>query len=161
MRAPAATRPSLWGRAAAGAWGFVHTYLSMTVAGQESEMDTEGVLPFAVDDPLLTAAEAADFLGVSRWWFGELVRRGRVGPCARIGGRLRVRRTVLDRYRAEQAGDPEDPYLTYEDIAVYLGVSPWTAGELVRRGLLAGTRIGRRVVVRRSAVEVYIEACTG
>jgi hypothetical protein len=42
-------------------------------------MDTEGVLPFAVDDPLLTSAEAAEVLGVSRWWFGELVRRGRVG----------------------------------------------------------------------------------
>lgn len=122
-------------------------------------MDTEGVLPF--DDPLLTAAEAAEVLGVSRWWFGELVRRGRVGPCARIGGRLRVRRSVLDRFRAEQAGDPEDPYLTYEDIGAYLGVSSWTAGELVRRGRLTGTRIGRRVVVRRSAVEVYIEACTG
>lgn len=124
-------------------------------------MDAQGVLPFAVDDPLLTAAEAAEVLGVSRWWFGELVRRGRVGPCARIAGRLRVRRSVLDRYRAEQAGDPEDPYLTYEDIGAYLGVSSWTAGELVRRGLLTGTRIGRRVVVRRSAVEVYIEACTG
>jgi len=124
-------------------------------------MDTEGVLPSAIDDPLLTAAEAAEVLGVSRWWFGELVRRGRVGPCARIGGRLRVRQSVLDRYRAEQAGDPEDPYLPYEDIGAYLGVSSWTAGELVRRGLLTGTRIGRRVVVRRSAVEVYIEACTG
>jgi excisionase family DNA binding protein len=138
----------------------VHTYLSMTVAGQESEMDTEGVLPFAVDDPLLTAAEAAEVLGVSRWWFGELVRRGRVGPCARIGGRLRVRRSVLDRYRAEQAGDPEDPHLTYEEIGAYLGVSSWTAGELVRRRLLAGTRIGRRVVVRRSVVDAYVEACT-
>lgn len=124
-------------------------------------MDAQGVLPFAVDDPLLTAAEAAEALGVSRWWFGELVRRGHVGPCARIGGRLRVRRSVLNRYRAEQAGDPEDPYLTYEDIGAYLGVSSWTAGELVRRGLLTGTRIGRQVVVRRSAVEVYIEACTG
>lgn len=52
----------------------------MTAIGQESEMDTQGVLPFAVDDPLLTAAEAAEVLGgVSRWWFGELVRRGRVG----------------------------------------------------------------------------------
>jgi excisionase family DNA binding protein len=132
----------------------------MTAIGQESEMDAENVLPFAVDDPLLTAAEAAEVLGVSRWWFGELVRRGRVGPCARIGGRLRVRRSVLDLYRAEQAGDPEDPYLTYEDIGAYLGVSSWTAGELVRRGLLPGTRIGRRVVVRRSAVEVYIKACT-
>jgi excisionase family DNA binding protein len=139
----------------------VHTYLSMTAIGQESAMDTQGALPFAVDDPLLTSAEAAEVRGVSRWWFGELVRRGRVGPCARIGGRLRVRRSVLDRYRAEQAGDPEDPYLTYEDIGTYLGVSSWTAGELVRRGLLTGTRIGRRVVVRRSAVEVYIEACTG
>jgi excisionase family DNA binding protein len=138
----------------------VHTYLSMTVAGQESEMDTEGVLPFAVGDPLLTSAEAAEVLGVSRWWFGELVRRGRVGPCARIGGRLRVRRSVLDRYRAEQAGDPEDPYLTYEGIGTYLGVSSWTAGELVRRGLLASTRIGRRVVVRRSAVDAYVQACT-
>lgn len=123
-------------------------------------MDARGVLPFAVDDPLLTAAEAAEVLGVSRWWFGELVRRGRVGPCARIGGRLRVRRSVLDRYRAEQAGDPEDPYLTYEDIGAYLGVSSWTAGELVRRGLLASTRIGRRVVVRRSAVDAYVQACT-
>ncbi|MFC4630097.1 helix-turn-helix domain-containing protein [Promicromonospora alba] len=123
-------------------------------------MDTQGALPFAFDDPLLTAAEAAEVLGVSRWWFGELVRRGRVGPCARIGGRLRVRRSVLDRYRAEQAGDPRDPYLTYEDIGVYLGVSSWTAGELVRRGLLAGTRIGRKIVVRRSVVEAYIEACT-
>jgi excisionase family DNA binding protein len=132
----------------------------MTVAGQEPEMDTEGVLPFAVDDPLLTSAEAAEVLGVSRWWFGELVRRGRVGPCARIGGRLRVRRSVLDRYQAEQSGDSKDPYLTYEDIGVYLGVSSWMAGELVRRGLLPGTRIGRRVVVRRSAVEVYIKACT-
>jgi excisionase family DNA binding protein len=138
----------------------VHTYLSMTAIGQESEMDAQGVLPFAVDDPLLTAAEAAEVLGVSRWWFGELVRRGRVGPCARIGGRLRVRRSVLDQYRAEQAGDPEDPYLTYEDIGVYLGVSSWTAGQLVRRGLLSGTRIGRRIVVRRSVVEAYIEACT-
>ncbi|MEV0949697.1 helix-turn-helix domain-containing protein [Promicromonospora sp. NPDC050249] len=138
----------------------MHTYLSLTVARQESEMDTEGVLPFAVDDPLLTAAEAAEVLGVSRWWFGELVRRGRVGPCARIAGRLRVRRSVLDRYRAEQAGDPEDPYLTYKDIGAYLGVSSWTAGELVRRGLLTGTRVGRRVVVRRSAVEAYVEACT-
>jgi excisionase family DNA binding protein len=139
----------------------VHTYLSMTAIGQESAMDTQDVLPIAVDDPLLTAADAAEVLGVSRWWFGELVRRGRVGPCARIGGRLRVRRSVLDRYLTEQAGDPEDPYLTYEEIAAYLGVSSWTAGELVRRGLLTGTRIGRRVVVRRSAVEVYIEACTG
>ncbi|WP_253878052.1 helix-turn-helix domain-containing protein [Promicromonospora umidemergens] len=123
-------------------------------------MDAQGVLPFAVDDPLLTAAEAAEVLGVSRWWFGELVRRGRVGPSARIGGRLRVRRSVLDRYRAEQAGDPQDPYLTYEDIGVYLGVSSWTAGELVRRGLLAGTRIGRRVVVLRSVVDAYVQACT-
>ncbi|WP_275002365.1 helix-turn-helix domain-containing protein [Promicromonospora iranensis] len=123
-------------------------------------MGTQGVLPFAVDDPLLTTAEAAEMLGVSRWWFGELVRRGRVGPCARIEGRLRVRRSVLDRYRAEQAGDPEDPYLTYEGIGAYLGVSSWTAGELVRRGLLASTRIGRRVVVRRSAVDAYVQACT-
>lgn len=123
-------------------------------------MDAQGVLPFAVDDPLLTAAEAAEVLGVSRWWFGELVRRGRVGPCARIGGRLRVRRSAVDRYRAEQAGDPEDPYLTYEGIGVCLGVSSWTAGELVRRGLLTGTRIGRRVVVRRSAVDAYVQACT-
>jgi excisionase family DNA binding protein len=138
----------------------VHTYLSTTAIGQEREMDTEGVLPFAIDDPLLSAAEAAEVLGVSRWWFGELVRRGRVGPCARIGGRLRVRRSVLDRYRAEQAGDPEDPYLTYEGIGAYLGVSSWTAGELVRRGLLASTRIGRRVVVRRSAVDAYVQACT-
>jgi excisionase family DNA binding protein len=137
----------------------VHTYLSMTAIGQETEMGTQGVLPFAVDDPLLTTAEAAEVLGVSRWWFGELVRRGRVGPCARIGGRLRVRRSVLDRYRAEQAGDPEDPYLTYEGIGAYLGVSSWTAGELVRRGLLASTRIGRRVVVRRSAVDAYVQAC--
>jgi excisionase family DNA binding protein len=118
------------------------------------------VLPFAVDDPLLTSAEAAEVLGLSRWWSGELVRRGHIGPCAWIGGRVRVRRSVLDRYRAEQAGDPEDPYLTYEEIGVYLGVSLWTAGELVRRGLLAGTRIGRRVVVRRSAVDAYVQACT-
>jgi excisionase family DNA binding protein len=138
----------------------VRTYLSMTAIGQEREMDTQGGLPFAVDDPLLTASEAADVLGMSRWWFCELVRRGRVGPCARIVGRLRVRRSVLDRYQAEQAGDPEDPYLTYEDIGTYLGVSSWTAGELVRRGLLAGTRIGRRVVVRRSVVDAYVEACT-
>jgi excisionase family DNA binding protein len=138
----------------------VHTYLSMTAIGQETEMGTQGVLPCAVDDPLLTTAEAAEVLGVSRWWFGELVRRGRVGPCARIGGRLRVRRSVLDRYRAEQAGDPEDPYLTYEGIGAYLGVSSWMAGELVRRGLLASTRIGRRVVVRRSAVDAYVQACT-
>ncbi|MFD2796491.1 helix-turn-helix domain-containing protein [Promicromonospora vindobonensis] len=132
----------------------------MTAIGQESEMDAQGVLPFAIDDPLLTAAEAAGALGVSRWWFGELVRRGRIGPCARIGGRLRVRRSVLARYRAEQTGDPEDPYLTYEGIGAYLGVSSWTAGELVRRGLLAGTRIGRRIVVRRSVVDAYVEACT-
>ncbi|WP_454853940.1 helix-turn-helix domain-containing protein [Promicromonospora soli] len=100
----------------------------MTTIGQEREMNTEGVLPRTVDDPLLTSAEAAEVLGVSRWWFGELVRRGLVGPCARISRRLRVRRSVLDRYRAERAGDPEDPYLTYEDIGAYLGVSSWTAG---------------------------------
>lgn len=123
-------------------------------------MNSQGMLPFAVDDPLLTAAEAAEVLGVSRWWFGELVRRGRIGPCARIGNRLRVRRSVLDRYRAVQAGDTDDPYLTYEDIAAYLGVSSWTAGELARRGQLKSTRIGRRVLVRRSAVEAYVKACT-
>jgi excisionase family DNA binding protein len=71
-----------------------------------------------------------------------------------------VRRSVLDQYRAEQSGDPADPYLTYEEIGVYLGVSSWTAGELVRRGQLAGARIGRRVVVRRSAVDAYVQACT-
>lgn len=123
-------------------------------------MSNQDMLPFVVDDPLLTAAEAAEALGVSRWWFGELVRRGRIGPCARIGNRLRIRRSVLDRYRAEQAGDPDDPYLTYEDIAAYLGVSSWTAGELVRRGLLTSARIGRRVLVRRSVVDAYIETYT-
>jgi excisionase family DNA binding protein len=84
----------------------VHTYLPMTAIGQETEMDAQGVLPFAIDDPLLTAAEAAEVLGVSRWWFGELVRRGRVGPCARIGGRLRVRRSVLDPIPGRASGRP-------------------------------------------------------
>ncbi|WP_423461841.1 helix-turn-helix domain-containing protein [Promicromonospora sp. MS192] len=123
-------------------------------------MCTQENLASAGDDPLLTSTEAAEVLGVSRWWFGELVRRGRVGPCARISGRLRVRQSVLDRYQTERAGDPEDPYLTYEDIAARLRVSSWTAGQLVRRGLLTGVRLGRRVVVRRSAVEAYIEAQT-
>ncbi|MFI8524898.1 helix-turn-helix domain-containing protein [Promicromonospora sukumoe] len=123
-------------------------------------MCTDGNLASGVEDPLLTSAEAAEALGVSRWWFGELVRRGRVGPCARISGRLRVRQSVLDRYQTERAGDSEDPYLTYEDIAARLRVSSWTAGQLVRRGLLTGVRLGRRVVVRRSVVEAYIEAQT-
>ena len=111
-------------------------------------------------DPLVSAAQAAQILGVSRWWLGELVRRGRLGPCARIGNRIRVRQSVLDAYRAEIVGDAGDPWLSYEGIADYLDVSPWTAGELVRHGEIEAARIGRRVLAKRSAVDAYIERCT-
>lgn len=108
-------------------------------------------------DPLLNTAQAARVLGVSRWWFGELVRRGQVGPCARIGNRIRVRLSILEEYLERLHGDPEDPYMSYNDIADYLGISAWTAGELVRHGEIPGQRVGRRMLVTRSAVDQYVE----
>ncbi|GAA1854476.1 helix-turn-helix domain-containing protein [Myceligenerans crystallogenes] len=107
-------------------------------------------------DRLLDAKEAAERLGISRWWFGELVRRGSIGPCVKIGNRLRIRVSVLDAYRADRQGNPDDPYLTYDDVASYLGISAWTAGELVRHGEIPGRRIGRRVMVLLSDVDAFI-----
>ncbi|MBL0886910.1 helix-turn-helix domain-containing protein [Myceligenerans indicum] len=50
--------------------------------------------------------------------------------------------------------------MTYGDIADYLGISTWTAGELVRSGEIPGRRVGRRVLATRSTVDRYLERRT-
>ena len=57
--------------------------------------------PIDLQQPLLTAAEAAALLSVRVSWVHAATRRGEL-PCVRVGKHLRFTRADLERWAAEQ-----------------------------------------------------------
>jgi excisionase family DNA binding protein len=53
---------------------------------------------------------------------------------------------------------PPQPLLTRRDVAARLQVSPYFAGELLRRGAIRPTRIGRLVRCTEADLAAFIEA---
>ena len=49
----------------------------------------------------LSAADAANYLGISYWLITQLVKRGEL-PCARVGGKLLFRRNSLDEFLTQK-----------------------------------------------------------
>lgn len=47
------------------------------------------------------------------------------------------------------------------EVAAYLGISPWTVRKLVRVGKLKAVRIGRRVLLEEEEINRFISACKG
>jgi len=53
-------------------------------------------------------------------------------------------------------------FLRPEEVAVRLGMSPWTVYDLARRGVLPAVRIGRSVRIRPAVLEDFLaerESC--
>lgn len=55
----------------------------------------------SLNEPLLTAAKAAELLSVKPSWIYEAVREGRL-PCVRVGKHVRFLRSDLERWVADQ-----------------------------------------------------------
>jgi excisionase family DNA binding protein len=55
----------------------------------------------ALDEPLMTAADAAALLSVRTSWIYDAARTGEL-PCVRIGKHVRFLRSDLERFVAEQ-----------------------------------------------------------
>ncbi len=55
----------------------------------------------ALDEPLMTAADAAAVLSVRTSWIYDAARSGEL-PCVRIGKHVRFLRSDLERFVAEQ-----------------------------------------------------------
>lgn len=53
--------------------------------------------------------------------------------------------------------ETDDPVLSREETANYLGISPITLDQVVRRQGLKSFKIGRRVLFRKSWVDDWIE----
>jgi excisionase family DNA binding protein len=59
---------------------------------------------------------------------------------------------------AELLGEREaDPWLTVERAAAYIGATPQRVYDLRREGKLPRTGDGRRALIRRSALDAYLE----
>ncbi|PYF99066.1 DNA binding domain-containing protein, excisionase family [Georgenia satyanarayanai] len=66
--------------------------------------------------------------------------------------------TIVERRRS--AASDMDPFLKVPEVAAYLGTSERYVRNLVADGCLTTFRPGRRVLVRRSAVDAFITAHT-
>ena len=53
---------------------------------------------------ILTAKEAAEYLGISYWLANQLVRRKQI-PCSKIGGKFLFRVQALDEYLTKKEKD--------------------------------------------------------
>lgn len=55
---------------------------------------------------------------------------------------------------------PATEYLSLLDAAQLTRLSPWTLRELIKKGELRGTRIGRRLLITREAIREMMEKHT-
>jgi excisionase family DNA binding protein len=109
--------------------------------------------------PGLTAAEAADIIGVTRQTVYKLVHSGEL-PKAR-----KNQRAGLDRVAVEQAGLARVPargghpyFLTANEAAEVLGVTPKRVHQLAERGRLPVVEHDGRRLFRRPQLEVVANA---
>lgn len=54
-----------------------------------------------IERTTLTMEEVAEYLGISYWLVGQLVRKGEL-PHFRVGGRILFRKKAIDTYMEEQ-----------------------------------------------------------
>ena len=52
----------------------------------------------------------------------------------------------------------EREWFSYRDIRTYCGVSRWTVLRLIQSGELPASKVGRKVLVRRSDIDTWLES---
>lgn len=73
--------------------------LCIIVLGGENMPDLENFQK--VERTTLTMEEVAEYLGISYWLVGQLVRKNEL-PHFRVGGRILFRKKVIDNFMEEQ-----------------------------------------------------------
>ena len=73
--------------------------LCIIVIGGENMPDLENFQK--VERTTLTMEEVAEYLGISYWLVGQLVRKNEL-PHFRVGGRILFRKKVIDNFMEEQ-----------------------------------------------------------
>ena len=107
-------------------------------------------------EPLLTAADVAALLRISRAAVYQLRRKADELPCYEVGGALRWRRADVERWLEGRRGREGEALLTTVDVAALLGVSVATAYRRLRWEIPC-RELGGALRFKREDVERWLE----